>query len=185
MVRPMRQAVTAVAAIALTLGATPTLLAQDTRVEVKVVVPGEVFRQVQQIVETTVGPQVRAEITQAIREAVVELSTIGREVSREVSREVQRGRNDRDQDRQEEIESEQDGDEVNEIGAEGIQLAVSEVDDAHDAEDEGQSNSQQRVCTAQNKHVDDMLKKFGHANTPGAWSEPFRQNRVRAGIIRI
>jgi DUF4097 and DUF4098 domain-containing protein YvlB len=95
----MRQAGTAVAAIALTLGAAPTLLAQDARVEVKVVVPGEVIRQVQRIVETTVGPRVRAEITQAMREAAVELSTIGREVSREISREVQRGRGDRDQDR--------------------------------------------------------------------------------------
>jgi putative adhesin len=102
----MRQAGTAVAALALILGAAPNLFAQDARVEVKVVVPGDVIRQVHRIVETTVGPQVRAEITQVMREAVVELSSmgldlaeIGREISREVSREVQRGRTERDQDR--------------------------------------------------------------------------------------
>jgi DUF4097 and DUF4098 domain-containing protein YvlB len=108
----MKQAGTAVAALALTLGAAPSLFAQDARVEVKVVVPGEVkvvvpgevkvvvpgevFRQVHRIVETTVGPQVRAEISRAVREAVADLSVIGHEISREVSREVQRGR---DQDR--------------------------------------------------------------------------------------
>ena len=102
----MRQAGTAVAVMALALGTAPNLFAQDARVEVKVVVPGEVIRQVHRIVETTVGPQVRAEITQAMRQAVVELSSIGldlseigREISREVSREVQRGRSERDQDR--------------------------------------------------------------------------------------
>jgi hypothetical protein len=95
----MRQAGTAIAALALTLGAAPSLFAQDARVEVKVVVPHDVIREVQRIVETAVGPQVRAEITQAMREAVADLSVVGREISREVSREVQRGRTDRDQDR--------------------------------------------------------------------------------------
>jgi hypothetical protein len=94
----MKQAGTAVAALALTFGATPSLFAQDTRVEVKVVVPHETMREVQRIVETTVGPQVRAEITRAVREVVTELSTLS-EIGRDVSRAVQRAQTDRDQDR--------------------------------------------------------------------------------------
>jgi DUF4097 and DUF4098 domain-containing protein YvlB len=105
-VRLTRQTATAVAALALTIGLSPSALAQDVRVQVgdvKVVVPTEVLRQVQRIVTTTITPQVRTEIAAAVREAVAEISSIGRDIGREVGREVsveiQRGRDRDDQDR--------------------------------------------------------------------------------------
>src|SRR5262245_16387055 len=75
-------------------------LAQEPRIEVKVTVPPELIREVHRIVETAVGPQVRAEISQAILDAAAELSSISREITRDIGREIGRevGRN-RDQDR--------------------------------------------------------------------------------------
>ena len=102
MVRLSRQTISAVAALALTIGLSPSALAQDVRVQVgdvKVVVPTEVLRQVQRIVTSTITPQVRTEIAAAMREAVAEISSIGRDIGREVSVEIQRGRDRDDQDR--------------------------------------------------------------------------------------
>lgn len=93
MVRRTKQTTTAIAALALVFGAGRAAQAQDVRVQVndvQVVVPVEVLRQVQRIVETTIGPRVRVEIGQAVREVIAEVSSIGREVGREISREVER-----------------------------------------------------------------------------------------------
>lgn len=93
MVRRTKQTTTAIAALALVFGAGRAAQAQDVRVQVndvQVVVPVDVLRQVQRIVETTVGPRVRVEIGQAVREVIAEVSSIGREVGREISREVER-----------------------------------------------------------------------------------------------
>lgn len=93
MVRRTKQATTAIAALALVFGSGRAVQAQDVRVQVndvQVVVPVDVIRQVQRIVETTVGPRVRAEIGVVVREAIAELSSIGREVGREVGREIER-----------------------------------------------------------------------------------------------
>src|SRR5579863_4993397 len=49
------------------------------------------------------------------------------------------------------------------IRAEAIELAVGEVHHPHDAEDERQSNAQQRVDAAEHKGVHTMLEKFVHA----------------------
>ncbi len=65
MVRRTKQTATAIAALALVFGAGRGAQAQDVRVQVndvQVVVPVDVIRQVQRIVETTVGPQVRTEL---------------------------------------------------------------------------------------------------------------------------
>ena len=106
MVRGLRQSAAVATMIAIVAGASGTALAQDVRVQVddiKVVIPADVIRQVQRIVTTSVGPQVRTEISAAVREALAELSSIGRDVSREISREIERqrgsGRGDRNDDR--------------------------------------------------------------------------------------
>ena len=93
MVRRTKPTTTAIAALALLFGAGRAAQAQDVRVQVndvQVVVPVEVLRQVHRIVETSVGPQVRAGIGDAVREALAGLSSIGREVGREIEREFGR-----------------------------------------------------------------------------------------------
>ena len=101
MVRRSRRAGTLIAALALIVGGGRTVVAQEPRVEVKVTVSPDVIREVHRIVETALGPQMRAEISEAIREAMTELSSASREITREIGREIGREvSRDRDQDRQ-------------------------------------------------------------------------------------
>ena len=100
MVTLTRRAGTALAALAMIVGGGRPALAQEPRIDVTVTVPPELIREVHRIVETAVGPQVRAEISRAILDAAAELSSISREITRDIGREIGRevGR-DRDQDR--------------------------------------------------------------------------------------
>ena len=64
---------------------------------------------------------------------------------------------DGEDDGEEEVHPKDDGEQVHHIGAEGVEFAVAEVDDLHDAEDEGQPDAEQRVGATQNDGIGYML----------------------------
>ena len=57
------------------------------------------------------------------------------------------GRHDRDDDRRVEAQAELVGEVVDDVGADHVHLAVSKLNDVHDAQDEGQPKGYQNVDT--------------------------------------
>ncbi len=53
-----------------------------------------------------------------------------------------------------EIEAERRGDEIDGIGAEGVELAMGEIHDAHDAENQRQPDAEQGVGAAEHDGID-------------------------------
>ena len=54
------------------------------------------------------------------------------------------------------------GEHEDHVAAEGVQLAVGEIHDAHDAEDERQADAEEGVRAAEHQRVDDVLEEFVH-----------------------
>ena len=64
------------------------------------------------------------------------------------------------EERREEAEAELGGDEESHVGAEHVDVAVSEVDEAHDAVDHGVAEGDERVDAAERYAVDDLLDEL-------------------------
>src|SRR5262249_22537492 len=79
----------------------------------------------------------------------------------------QRSRDDRDDEAEKEIEAERRNHEIDGIGAEGVELAMSEINHAHDAEDQRQSDAEQGVGTAEHDGIEEMLEEFVHVPLTG------------------
>jgi len=76
--------------------------------------------------------------------------------------------------RDEEIDAPQREERVEEEGAQHEELAVGEVDHAHDAEDEGEADPHQGIAAPQDEAVDDVLDELGeHGRKDGG--RPFRR----------
>ena len=51
------------------------------------------------------------------------------------------------------------------VGAERIQHPMREVHDVHDAEDQGETDAQQRIGATEHQHVDQMLQKLAQGGS--------------------
>ena len=64
------------------------------------------------------------------------------------------------EERREEAEAELGGDEESHVGAEHVDIAVSEIDEAHDAVHHGVAEGDERVDAAERYAVDDLLDEL-------------------------
>ena len=60
---------------------------------------------------------------------------------------------------------------IHHVGAVGVELAVGEVDHAHDAEDQREADPQQRIGPSQHEGVEAMLEELGHGDGIGVGRE--------------
>ena len=74
----------------------------------------------------------------------------------------QRAGDDGNHQPEEEIEPERGGDEIDGVGAEGVELAVGEIHHPHDAENQRQADAEQRVGSAEDDGVHEVLEELVH-----------------------
>ena len=67
------------------------------------------------------------------------------------------------------------------VGAEAVQLAMREVDHPHDAEDQRQPDTQQRIRAAEDEGVETMLEELVHRTWPRAAGQAMRGVRAAEG----
>jgi len=79
----------------------------------------------------------------------------------------------RQRDGGEEIQLKHGDEQIGQVGAEGVELAVGEIDHPHDPEDQREADAEQRVGAAQHERVQEVLEKFVHKKTPGVASWGF------------
>ncbi len=69
---------------------------------------------------------------------------------------------DSDDEGEKEVQPERRSDEVDHIGAEGVELAMGEIDDPHDPEDQGEPDAEERVSAAERGRIGEMLEELVH-----------------------